>query len=1240
MRRTCAALVAFMLMVQTFTMGSVSAKPNSMQGEVQVLAADQTTTVATTSAPKLILADPADYAGVQPVNGELTFKLTFDKAIATDVGSISIKRADNNAAVSDIPLSSVTLLDDRTIQFVATGLATGFDYYVFMSPGAIVDAQDKTSAFPGMPSTDAQVRFTTRTVLAPTSLEPNGTGGAVATPTPTLKMIFDKPVYKRGGYIQILNGTTTVQSYEVNNNERVLGDGTNTIEIPIISPLTNNTTYTVRVDEKSFVDGYGKELNLISGDQWTFKVATDSTAPTVSGVSPSINQEGVSLRPELVITMSESVKLVSNGSSIVLKRSNGGSVPAQVSVNNNQIRIVPNSNLSSGTFYSVDIGAGALTDLSNNPVAARSNVMTFKTLVPDTTSPVLESAIMTRSDMLELTYTKTMDSSTNPTVSSFKVTVNDEVRPLTGVSIAGNKVMIYLQSGVAIGQVIKVSYSPIGSGNLKDTSGNSASSFTNRDVTNKVESSTTRVVSSSATGMIIQFQFNETLKVIDEKALSQFLVMVDDQQSSILSAFTSGNTLTLTINKPITDGQVVKVTYTSGAYPIADRYDTSIVGFGPLYVRNNLDTKAPVLVSTQADGTRLVLNYNEGLQPDMVPMKSFYSVLVNDKARYVTKVEVKNNQVILTLQSAISSKSDSVTISYVPGLPRLLDLANNPAAAFSLVPVGNNTDTSTPQVERATGYNDKITLLFSKQLDYSSVPSASNFIVRAGNSSRTVRSVQVSNSTVTLTMLQPIAYDQNVYVSYTASSSNPLVDLGGTRVRSFSSIQVSESFDNGSSGNGSGSGSTTDSSSYTSEASWNLFLNDMLLVDTSVMKKTTDMSLSGQYVNRYNVDDSKWESAMKMASRNGQQVVALDLAESEKAVIVSIPVKSLQEMARTDKELKIGVRYGDWLYTIALKDLDYMEIARNLSTTPSNVTLLLQMEKQTTQTGTGLSNAIRSQGGSVLVEPYRVHLTAYTSVPTAKVTNLQMKTQVSYRTTNPITLEQSTMVRLESGSSNRLVYVPGSTKSENGTTVVSGKLFSNGQFAIARRSSAFSDVGGHWAASDINKLANRFIADARTGNKYEPNKPITRSEFAVLVAKSLGLDGNIDQVKRFKDVATSSAAAPYIGAAVKAGVINGNVDGTFKPNNPITREQMALMMNRALLSAGYSTSLSGSASSYLNVFTDRKKISSASQDAVARMVHESIIQGITSNTFGPQEPATRAQAAIMVKRMMERIEYI
>src|SRR5262249_55646218 len=147
--------------------------------------------------------------------------------------------------------------------------------------------------------------------------------------------------------------------------------------------------------------------------------------------------------------------------------------------------------------------------------------------------------------------------------------------------------------------------------------------------------------------------------------------------------------------------------------------------------------------------------------------------------------------------------------------------------------------------------------------------------------------------------------------------------------------------------------------------------------------------------------------------------------------------------------------------------------------------------------------------------------------------------------------------------SGKISYAPTQVTHANGESVVSFKRKGNSVYTVVKGSVSYTDITKHWARNDILLLANKFIIEGNTLTTFAPNRAITRGEFAMFIAKGLGLTGDRTAAAKFKDVNTTTILSAYIGAASKAGIVQGTSDGTFKPNNPVTREEMASMMVRA-----------------------------------------------------------------------------
>ncbi|HBC94757.1 MAG TPA: hypothetical protein DCZ10_18130, partial [Pelotomaculum sp.] len=165
---------------------------------------------------------------------------------------------------------------------------------------------------------------------------------------------------------------------------------------------------------------------------------------------------------------------------------------------------------------------------------------------------------------------------------------------------------------------------------------------------------------------------------------------------------------------------------------------------------------------------------------------------------------------------------------------------------------------------------------------------------------------------------------------------------------------------------------------------------------------------------------------------------------------------------------------------------------------------------------------------------------------------------------------------------------------------------------------SLNDIAGHWAEDNIKQLVAKNAITGYPDGSFKPDNNITRAEFATVLVKAYGLTPQSGKV--FTDTA-SHWAKDFIATAASYGIIKGYNDAAFGPDDLITREQMAVMIARAAQLAAVSDG---------TPFGDAASISDWAKDAVAAAVEAGIIQGYPDNTFKPQANATRAEAVTVI----------
>ena len=186
------------------------------------------------------------------------------------------------------------------------------------------------------------------------------------------------------------------------------------------------------------------------------------------------------------------------------------------------------------------------------------------------------------------------------------------------------------------------------------------------------------------------------------------------------------------------------------------------------------------------------------------------------------------------------------------------------------------------------------------------------------------------------------------------------------------------------------------------------------------------------------------------------------------------------------------------------------------------------------------------------------------------------------------------------------------------------------KFEVGYNLVKFEDVTG-WAEDYSTYLSARKIINGAGNNKFLPQNNITRAEFVKMLAV-LSSDRIPNELKsNYTDVYSDDWYAPYIAWAAKKGYILGMSETIFAPNENITREQMAVIINRFIADRNIKLY-----NSEAKLFDDASDISTYAKDAVNVLSRADIISGKGNNKFEPKQNATRAESSKMLTMLLKQ----
>ena len=193
---------------------------------------------------------------------------------------------------------------------------------------------------------------------------------------------------------------------------------------------------------------------------------------------------------------------------------------------------------------------------------------------------------------------------------------------------------------------------------------------------------------------------------------------------------------------------------------------------------------------------------------------------------------------------------------------------------------------------------------------------------------------------------------------------------------------------------------------------------------------------------------------------------------------------------------------------------------------------------------------------------------------------------------------------------------------KNKKKVLSMALAASMAVAPVNAIAASSDISGHWAEKTITEWQDKGLISGYEDGTFQPNKSTTRAEFARMMNQALGLNtlGSVS----FSDVSARDWFYNDVAIAIGEAYTAGYPDGTFKPNETITRAQAAVFIANAINASVGATP----------DFTDASNIPAWAKDAVGAVVANGYMSGYPDGSFQPNAVLTRAEAVSTLNRIM------
>lgn len=178
------------------------------------------------------------------------------------------------------------------------------------------------------------------------------------------------------------------------------------------------------------------------------------------------------------------------------------------------------------------------------------------------------------------------------------------------------------------------------------------------------------------------------------------------------------------------------------------------------------------------------------------------------------------------------------------------------------------------------------------------------------------------------------------------------------------------------------------------------------------------------------------------------------------------------------------------------------------------------------------------------------------------------------------------------------------------------------------------DYKYHWSRSFVENALEKGWMAGYDKYLFRPDYVLTRGQCAAVFAKfTPDYTEDPTLISTFPDVDTGAYYALPVAWAQKNGILSGYPNGTFGPDDGVTREQMAVIIRQYMAMQGNDVAIDGSGAERMRSFADSAEISDWAQEGIIYCLEKGILAGMENNTFSPKTKTTRAQFCVILTQL-------
>lgn len=593
--------------------------------------------------------------------------------------------------------------------------------------------------------------------------------------------------------------------------------------------------------------------------------------------------------------------------------------------------------------------------------------------------------------------------------------------------------------------------------------------------------------------------------------------------------------------------------------------------------------------------------------------------------------------------SGVTGQFDSEALATVTGSTYTIPGLTNGAAYYFIVKAGNPgglsaasneveatpaTVPGAPGTITATAGNGQVTLTFTAPAD-------------DGGSPFTEYEVTDSTGTITVTgAASPITVtglENDKAYTFTVKAMNSM-GKSEASVESNTVTPKAPVEDNSGSGDGDGNGDEDTTSPSTPPATPGAPAAqtgvDVLVNGKAESAGTaTTIAVNNRTVTTIAVDQQKLESKLQAEGRNA----VVTIVATAKSDIIAGELNGQMIKNMEDRQAVLQIQTEAATYTLPARQINIAAISDQVgkSVALQDIKIRIEIAAASADSVKAAGNAAQKGNFALVGAPVDFTVKGIYGEETVEVSKFNAyveRTLVLPEGVDPNKITTGVVVEPDG----TVRHVPTKITQVNGRYYAQINSLTNSAYSIVWHPITFGDVENHWAKEAVNDMGSRMVIEGMGSGSFLPDQDISRAEFAAIIVRGLGLKLDNGQAP-FTDVNVTDWYNSAVHTASAYGLISGFEDGTFRPNDKITREEAMVIIANAMSLTGLKEKLpADAAGSILQSYADEEFISGWARSSVADSIQAGIVSGRSGSGLEPVANMTRAEVAAIVQRLLAK----